>query len=175
MPPSTSCCSPRAALTRLWAVLPSVSTPPGPDEPSQPGRPLHTSPERRRRGSVRRRPAARRGATTTDHPEPPNHHPQVRTSPLNLFPNFPLAAGAEPRRKTAARPCSVLSRPPRTSSEKKQKSRGLDARFPFLFLLFSKTANFENAHKFVEKSEKCKSKCSGILAMKSTNLLHANL
>ena len=135
MPPSTSCCSPRAAPTRLWAVPPSASTPPGPAEPSQPGRPLHTSPERRRRGSVRRRPAARRGATTTDHPEPPNHHPQVRTSPLNLFPNFPLAAGERPRRISAPKVRPPLLSPAGTYLQFPKTFQGYicESRFCFLF------------------------------------------
>ena len=83
-------------------------------EAHRPGHHLHTSPEHHRRGSVRRRPAARRGATTTDHLEPPNHHPQVRTSPLTLSPNFPLAAGAGPRRKRRrqALPCSQFCQGP---------------------------------------------------------------
>ena len=112
-----------------------------PNEAPGPGHHLHTSPERHRRSSIRRRPAARRGATTTDHPEPPNHHPQVRTSPLNLFPNFPLAAGAEPRWKWRRPTLLCSASPPGTSSEKKHTSRGLNAKVRFLFLLFSKTAN----------------------------------
>ena len=89
----------------------------------------------------RRRPPA-----PTDRPPQATSAPTETTgrcprAPSPFSPNFPLAARAEPRGKRCRRPSPVLFPPPRTSREKKQKSRGLDAKVRFLFLLFSKTAN----------------------------------
>ena len=65
-------------------------------------------------------------------------HPEVRLGLLYLFPTLTLAAGEPGRRKTKHHPSPVLFRPPGTFHEKKQTSRGLNARVRFLFLLFQK-------------------------------------
>src|SRR6185312_2828496 len=107
-------------------------------------RPLHRSPSPTGTPQRRSRPPLSAGACGADASDllPANQgHPEVRLSPLSPFPNFPLAPRAEPRRKPGRNPSSVLQCPPGTSSEKKQTSRGLDAKVRFPFLLFPKTAN----------------------------------
>ena len=98
-------------------------------------------PERRRAGAVPPLSAGVCGAAASDLLPANQGHPEVRLSPLYLFPTLTLAAGEPGRRKTKHRSSPLLFPPPRTSREKKQKSRGLDAKVRFLFLLFSKTAN----------------------------------
>jgi len=86
-----------------------------------------------------------RGAAASSRPAPNRAHPWVPLDAVTLFPHFPHAPGEPPRRNPAARPSSVSQTSQGPAVRRRKKSRGLDASFPFPFLLFSKTANFENS------------------------------
>ena len=83
--------------------------PPYPHEASEPSHHRPLAPERRRAVQPSPPVALLRGAAASEHFPASRDHPKVRREPLSLFPNFPLAAGKGPRRKTPRKPlpCSV--------------------------------------------------------------------
>ena len=128
------------------SVLPRPEPPQGtsPSRLTDPPKPAHCRPNPPERRLRREKPpptAGACGAAASDLLPANQGHPEVRLGLLYLFPTLTLAAGEPGRRKTKHHPSPVLFRPPGTFPEKKQKSRGLDAKVRFLFLLFSKTAN----------------------------------
>ena len=100
-------------------------------------------PERRRAGAVPPLSAGACGAVVSDLLPANQGHPEVRLSPLSLFPNFPLAAGAEPRwkRRRQTLPCSQFVQGPRV---KRNESSGVRVKND-MNTIESKSVKFENA------------------------------
>ena len=92
---------PRAHSTPQLASSPSAGTP-------RPTRRRPSPPERRRRKPSPPPAAPLRGAVASDLLPANQGHPEVRLSPLYLFPNLAPTAGASPRRILARPPSSVL-------------------------------------------------------------------
>jgi len=120
--------SPRTSASAPF--LPNPRAPQASPPSIDASRPLHrrpNPPERPRRGTVPLLSAGACGAAASDLLPANQGHPEVRLSPLSLFPNFAPTAGASPRRKPGQNSSSVLQCPPGTSGWNSKKPRGLSA------------------------------------------------
>ena len=118
LPPSAA----RRRARRSALSPPKTTSGTASPHPNGAPKPIHLCPwppEHRRARAVPPLSAGVRGAAASDLLPANQGHPEVRLSPLYLFPTLTLAASEPRRRKTKHRPSPVLFPPPRTSREKK--------------------------------------------------------